>query len=168
MPSFREWVAGLAHGRTRAALPPTSLEARSVPVPPALVETAATGMRFVRAWTCACGARIQIRSRGDRSEGSPNFYPQPPGHRYAGHSVLPSELLTWAGMLEERGWESNPVRCPACRRGMTVSEYKRARRELEQLRAMRTTLLAAKETVMSKQIGVTIAELSRRVEGPPK
>ena len=99
-------------------------------------EAAGQGFKFVRLWTCRCGANLRIRDKKDRKGGPSNFIPFPPEHpRLAGHSMLPSEHLNWNGMAEERGWkmqdEGDGITCPACLRGLTVREYKDARRRGE-------------------------------------
>lgn len=88
--------------------------------------------KFVRTFTCGmktCTAQLRLRCRENRGDGPSNFVPYPPNHKSAGHSQIPSALLNWNGLVEERGWTSDPVRCPACQRGMTVAQYKAARRQ---------------------------------------
>jgi hypothetical protein len=102
-----------------------------VPLTTQEVQTAARTFEFQRIWTCRCGAQLKIRAREDRSSGPSNFTAYPKGHLRAGHATLPSLALTWAGLAEERGWQTDPVRCPACQRGMTVASYKHARRDGE-------------------------------------
>lgn len=86
-------------------------------------ETGAT-MQYRRQWECGCGARLSIRAKDSRRDGPSNYVASP-----AGHSVVPAGQLTWNGMAEERGWQTGEViRCPACRQGMTVHEYKQMRR----------------------------------------
>jgi hypothetical protein len=112
---------------------------KKIPLTPAETRAAARTFQFRRTWTCAnpvmvdgvkaqCGATLTIRARADRAEGPSNFVPYPTGHRYAGHSALPSDALTWNGLAAERGWETDPVTCRACQAGLTVDEYKQARR----------------------------------------
>ena len=120
-------------------------EARTVPTSGArlgLKKEAARqlpGFEHHRRFSCACTVTgeasddaqrtsITIRSRTARADGPSNFLPYPPGHRLAGHSQVAATELNWAGLLEERGWDSNPVRCPACKAGLTVQAYKSARR----------------------------------------
>lgn len=66
-----------------------------------------------REWFCACGARIAIRATTPRAEGAGNYVP----------GIQPG-LLNWNGLLQERGWGTEPATCPACREGLTVAEYK--------------------------------------------
>lgn len=92
------------------------------------------GFEYRRAFECsACETdkktQISIRSREDRMDGPSNFLPYPVGHKLAGHSQVESGQLTWNGLLEERGWDSDPVRCPACKAGMSLADYKAARRK---------------------------------------
>lgn len=104
----------------------------ATPLTPEELREAARTFQFRHTWTCACGATLVIRSREDRSAGPSNFKAYPPGHVLAGHATLPSGVLTWDGMAEERGWLTRPTQCPACQQGITVSELK-TRRRLQQL-----------------------------------
>lgn len=85
-------------------------------------------MRHQREWECSCGAKLRIRARDSRSEGASNFVPFPKGHKYVGHSQIPTTFLSWNGMAVERGWSTDPVKCPACVRGMPLKEYKHRKR----------------------------------------
>ena len=121
--------------RTRPGAPtPTAAVPAGVPaavVPLTLTEAreAARTFGFRRLWICACGATLTIRAKEDRPEGPTNFRPYPPTHRSAGHTQVASTFLTWNGLAEERGWLSDPVRCPACRVGLSREAYRQARRE---------------------------------------
>ncbi|MGH9256589.1 MAG: hypothetical protein ACRD3C_18670 [Vicinamibacterales bacterium] len=100
---------------------------------------------FVRTWVCVgrgCDTRppnrglarrpatLTIRSEIDRSRGPSNYEAYPASHpTKAGHATLPSHMLNWNGLVEERGWGSNPVLCPACTRGLSVRDYKEQRRQ---------------------------------------
>lgn len=101
---------------------------RRVPITRGEAARVGATMQFGRTWQCRCGAVIRIRARVDRADGPSNFAAYPPGHRLAGHSRIPSDLLSWAGMLEERGWKSQPVTCPACQAGLSVEKFKAMRR----------------------------------------
>lgn len=79
--------------------------------------------RFSKTWQCSCGAELKIRSKQGHNNGPSNFVE---GAR--GHATLSPGQLTWDGLAEERGWMTTPVKCPACRRGLSVSAYKEARR----------------------------------------
>lgn len=78
-----------------------------------------SGFSFRRVWTCAsCSAQIAIRARDPREDGPSNFTPQ------KSHGEL-----NWNGLAVEAGWVLDPyVMCPACRRGMTIAEYKEHRK----------------------------------------
>lgn len=90
-----------------------------IPVSREFVESTQEGaFVHVRAWQCGCGANLRIRSRQDHKERPTNFIPHPKSAgRFAGHSKLSPEDLTWDGLAEERGWKVDPVLCPACQRG---------------------------------------------------
>lgn len=73
---------------------------------------------YVYAWECSrCHKHLRIRSRVPHATGPSNYLPGPVGHRYAGHSMLPSSDLTQEGLAAERGWSvtNGVVRCPRCR-----------------------------------------------------
>lgn len=78
-------------------------------------------------WICGCGARLFVRSRVDRDEGASNFDPTRQDPARPDLKQQPS-ALNWAGLAVERGWQVDPVTCPACQAGLTVAEYKAARR----------------------------------------
>jgi hypothetical protein len=86
---------------------------------------------YRRTWRCHCTAELTIRARhADRAESPSNFEPwtthQNP--RFIGHSRRPAGELTWDGLAHERGWQTHPVECPACQRGLTIEQYKKLRR----------------------------------------
>jgi phage FluMu protein Com len=94
-----------------------------------------TGFNFQRTFKCSCvneftenPTQITIRTRTDRSDGPSNFLSYPDGHKQVGHSQVDSDLLSWNGLLEERGWDSSPVKCPACKAGVDLKTYKESRR----------------------------------------
>lgn len=90
---------------------------------------AAVTFQFWREWACSrCHARLKIRTRAPREDGPSNFVMYPKGHLLAGHSQVPADQLNWNGLAEEREWKTDPVVCPACRRGLTVTDYKAQRR----------------------------------------
>lgn len=99
-------------------------------------ETADTRFKHRCTVTCGCGAQLKIRSTIPHDGGPSNFYPYPNTkdmpEKLRGASRLPVELLTWAGMVEERGWKvhsyPNHVECPACQRGLTMREFKDLKR----------------------------------------
>jgi hypothetical protein len=93
------------------------------PLTPGETAAAKAAFEYRRVWTCPCGAQLRIRAREARADGPSNFRMGP-----GGHAVLPSSDLTWNGLAEERGWQTDPVCCPACQRGMSVAAYKDARR----------------------------------------
>lgn len=99
------------------------------PLTPAEARSAGSTFLYRREWQCACGAQLRIRTREERADGPSNFHPYPAGHKLAGHSRLPANELTWAGLAVERGWRVEPVRCPACQQGLTASDYRVARRQ---------------------------------------
>lgn len=101
------------------------------PLTPEEARHAARTFSHRRTWVCRCGATLTVRARDSRADGPSNYQVCPPDFpivRMRGHSLLPSGDLTWNGLAAERGWESDPVRCPACQRGMTVSDYRVAKR----------------------------------------
>jgi hypothetical protein len=103
---------------------------KQTPITPVEVETLKPSLQHVRTFVCACMATMRIRSRDARADGPSNFKAFPPAHPRKGHSQVPAEYLNWAGLAAERGWETTPdVKCPACQRGMTRSQYKTARRK---------------------------------------
>lgn len=101
---------------------------RQIPISPQVVEALGKSFEFVRVWQCGCGAKLKIRAREARKDGPSNLTVYPEWHKLGGHSIVPSGMLTWNGLAEERGWQTDPVLCPACQAGMTVAEYKAARR----------------------------------------
>jgi len=107
------------------------------PITPVEVRDLSGTMKYHVTWVCTgpkCTigkpghepkkATITIHARDERPDGPSNFVAVK-----GGHSKLPSSDLTWNGLIEERGWKSNPVLCPACQRGMTIREYKEHRRK---------------------------------------
>lgn len=103
-----------------------------------ILDAIAGTMRFVKRWECGCGAGITIKADKERGTGSSNFEGVHTAEtikkyglekRMIGHSIVQSGLLNWNGLLEERGWQSNPVICPACLNGMSLSDFKAAVRE---------------------------------------
>lgn len=91
----------------------------------------AAKMEFGWQWACACGAQLRIRSRIDHRHGPSNYEVFPGGHARAGHATVPPHALTWAGMAAERGWvpmDDDVAQCPACRAGLSLSDYKAAKR----------------------------------------
>jgi hypothetical protein len=97
------------------------------PIPPEVVQALKPSMKHRFEWTCGCGAVLAIRSREPRADGPSNFHPHP---TKPGHSAVSAALLNWHGLAEERGWKVHPKTvCPACQAGMSVKEYKIARRE---------------------------------------
>ena len=96
---------------------------KRTPLTPDEARYAARVFQFVKDFECGCGAHLKIRTKEDRSSGPSNFQPDAQGH-----SKVPSGLLTWDGLAEERGWKVRPTMCPACQRGLTVDQYKRLRR----------------------------------------
>lgn len=115
---------------------------RRMPLTPAETASATRPFRFHHTWLCPCGARLTIRSREARLDGASNFEGvhtwetiraartrgQIVTEAALGHSILLPQFLTWNGLAEERGWQIDPVRCPACQRGMSVAAYKQVRR----------------------------------------
>lgn len=103
----------------------------TVRVPLTPEEAREQGMKFVyrRVWECSCGAILRIRAKDSRREGPSNYEPFPENHPRAGHSQILSSQLTWNGLAEERGWLTDPIKCPACRLGMSRAEFKEAKRE---------------------------------------
>ena len=102
----------------------------TTPLTPAEAQASGKTFKFRRTWQCGCGAQMTIRGREDRADGPSNFRAYPPTHRLAGHSMLPSEALTWNGLAEERGWKVTPrVKCPACQHGVDIATYKQAKRD---------------------------------------
>jgi hypothetical protein len=100
------------------------------PIAPAEVEALKATMKYVRTFVCGCGATLRIRARDARQDGPSNFRVYPPAHPRAGHSQVPAEFLNWAGLAEERGWKTSPdITCPACQAGVTMAQYKAAKRE---------------------------------------
>lgn len=99
-----------------------------VPLTPDEAREQGSKMPFRREWECACGATLKIRAEEDRQEGHSNYVPFPSGHPLEGHSQIRTISLNWNGLAEERGWGTDPVKCPACRAGMSVKEYKEAKR----------------------------------------
>lgn len=99
------------------------------PLTPAEAQASGSTFVFRREWQCPCGAQLRIRSRADRADGPSNFYAYPANHRLGGHSRVPADELTWAGLAVERGWQVEPVKCPACKHGVSVSDYRIARRQ---------------------------------------
>jgi hypothetical protein len=82
---------------------------------------------YAKHWRCPCGANLHIRSRDPRADGPSNFAGVKLGRLKQAHSVVPADQLNWDGLAHERGWETNPTRCPACQHGMTCAEYRRSR-----------------------------------------
>ncbi len=75
-------------------------------------------------------ARLFIRSRTDRAEGPSNFDRTRQDVTRPETKQQPGEL-NWEGLAEERGWTTRfAVMCPACKAGMTVAEFKKAKRAL--------------------------------------
>lgn len=105
---------------------------QTVPLTPEEVRIVGKEFRYGRIWRCSgrdCKAELKIKAKANRANGPSNFVPYPVGHKLAGHSQVPTMDLTWNGLAEERGWLTNPVVCPACRHGLTVLEFKQAKRE---------------------------------------
>jgi len=100
-----------------------------IPITPVEAQRAGRAFQHRREWDCPCGAQLKIRGREDRSSGPSNFQPFPVGHAYAGHSQVSSGALSWNGLAEERGWKTDPVKCPACQHGVSVEGYRQARRD---------------------------------------
>jgi hypothetical protein len=88
--------------------------------------TTSSEFSYFSEWKCNCGAKLKVRSKNDRNGGSSNFTGTfPAGHPKAGHSVTPTEALTWNGLAEERGWKTHPTPvCPACQRAISVTDYR--------------------------------------------
>lgn len=108
------------------------------------------GFVHVRVWTCtghgcnaappgtpARPAQLTLRRREDLPDWPSNFGGVHTAEsvrkarlhaRQIGHSIVPSETLNWNGLAEERGWTTAPVRCPACQAGVSVAEFRAARR----------------------------------------
>lgn len=108
------------------------------------VQEIGRSMKYSKEWFCACklhdgtvcGARLAIRADKDRDNEKSNFVGvYPPNHpdvRLRGHSIVPSGMLNWNGLAEERGWTVEPeVICPACKEGMTREEFLAERRVAE-------------------------------------
>lgn len=107
-------------------------------------QTVARTMQYSREWFCqnklpdgtVCGARLAIRAKDDREDGKSNYIGvYPPNHpdiRKRGHSVVPTGMLNWNGMAEERGWIVEPeVKCPACQSGLLLKDYLDAKLDAE-------------------------------------
>lgn len=97
----------------------------------------AVGFDYAHAWTCSTcrpteahpiPMMLRIRCRENRPDGPSNYVVDADGSRRSGHATVPTHQLTWNGMAEERGWSTDPVRCPACLAGLTVDAFKRQRR----------------------------------------
>lgn len=97
-----------------------------IPMTPTEARAAGKTFVFVRTWLCGCSATITVRARENRVSGPSNFQPSL-DPRLAGHATVSSLALTWNGLLEERGWLSVPVTCPACQAGLSVPAFKAQR-----------------------------------------
>lgn len=89
-----------------------------------LADKIARPFKFVKIWTCPCGAQLKIRAKDNRENGDSNFAVDTHGKATLEHGEL-----NWNGLAEEKGWHVNPVKCPACINGMTVEAYKASRRK---------------------------------------
>lgn len=78
-------------------------------------------------WHCGCGARLFVRSRTARDEGPSNFDPARQDPARPELKQQPS-TLNWAGLAAERGWQTDPVVCPACQAGLSLAEFKARKR----------------------------------------
>jgi len=103
-------------------------------------ETLKQGLTFVKQFSCVeCGNQIKLTCDKDRGDGPSNFEGVHTVQTlekykisdmiYIGHSIVPSGSLNWLGLLEERSWKVNPIKCPACIHGLSTEAYKQARRE---------------------------------------
>lgn len=101
---------------------------KRTPLTPDEVRDVAAGMQYRAEWHCPCGANLRIRARDSRRTGPSNFVVFPENHPRAGHSQIASSQLNWNGLAEERGWGTDPVKCPACIQHMSVADYKRSRK----------------------------------------
>jgi hypothetical protein len=126
MRRFWDWV--LSFFRTEPE-PPAPADVRvTLPNHPPPLDYPKPPLKHVRTFVCDCNATMRIRSRDARDDGPSNFVAFPPAHPRKGHAQQPSGVLNWAGLAEERGWKTDPVQCPACQRGMTVADYKKAKK----------------------------------------
>lgn len=100
------------------------LSVKQTPITESEAKQLSEGMPHMAIWLCKCGAKLRIRSKIERSNEASNFYPD-----RGGHSRLPADLLNWNGLAEERGWITHPTAvCPACRKGLSVRDYKAMKR----------------------------------------
>ncbi len=103
----------LRNGTAVVSTPLTPEEAREI-----------QGFGYRREWRCGCGARLAIRSRAPHEDHvGPNIE-----IKQDGHATLQPHQMTWAGLVKERGWNTDPVECPACKLGLSVPHYKDLRR----------------------------------------
>lgn len=91
----------------------------SLPITREVVEKFEKPFKYVREWTCGCGNNLRIRARDHREDGPSNFKKDVNGRVTLSHGEL-----NWNGLAEEKGWNVNPVQCPACIAGMSTEEYK--------------------------------------------
>jgi hypothetical protein len=98
------------------------------PLTSADVLASAEKFKFVHAWRCGCGAQLRIRTAEPRAVDS-NWNGDRPDRHGQRHSVVAAGLLSWDGLANERGWETNPTRCPACVAGLPLATFKAVRRE---------------------------------------
>lgn len=114
---------------------------RKVTIPQELLEAAKSRHPFNFIWKCvSCSAQITIRSQKSRGSETSNFQgvytPELCAklnvhRRFIGHSIVPSGDLNWNGLLEERNWihlGDNKAKCPACQKGMTIEQFKAAKK----------------------------------------
>ena len=93
-----------------------------VPLTPEEARTV-TGFGHKREWFCGCGARLAIRSR--------EAHPDEPSNcrlKRDGHADQQPHALTWNGLAHERGWQTDPVTCPACQLQLSRARYKELKR----------------------------------------
>lgn len=113
------------------------------PIAETTLEAYRKKLQYVKEFQCSCtdsnghNTTIKIRSAKPRDEGPSNFQGVFTPElcktlgvplRYVGHSIVPSGELNWKGLLEERNWSVDPVKCPACKLGISVEAYRSARR----------------------------------------
>lgn len=108
----------------------------TIPVQGQLMDDINSGklpFNFSCIFTCACGANLKLRKREDRDYGPSNYkgvhttltvqqfgLPQD----RIGHSIVPHGQLNWKGIAEENGWDTDPIKCPACKAGLSLEDYK--------------------------------------------
>lgn len=114
-----------------------AIDPTHVPLTPAETRAIKASMAYRRAWTCTCGAQLRIRARETRADGPSNYQGVHTAQSvrassvpasFIGHSIVAHGDLNWSGLAEEQGWQTDPIRCPACQRRLTVSAFKDARR----------------------------------------